>query len=469
MSPGRIALIVLGSLVSLVAFASLAGGAGLLWLHEAKRDSDGFYTSKLVGLETSTHLLASEGLDVLDVPSAIFDSGRLGEARLAVTARDGTTPMFIGVAREADAAAYLADVDRELVTDVDLDNDLDQVRVLYDRESGESEPAAPGIQDFWFASVEGSGTQILEWDVIEGSWTVVVMNADASRGVAAEATVGARVGFVLPLAIGLVVAGAVLLLAGGGMIYAGGRRPDEAESALPVQAGAGEDAAGVGWGALEGDAAAAEPAVAAYPVSVDGELRAEPSRWLWLVKWLLLIPHYVVLFFLWIGFLAMTIVAFFAILFTARYPRGIFDFNVGVLRWTWRVAYYGYSALATDEYPPFTLEANEYPATFDVEYPERLSRGLVLVKWWLLAIPHYLIVAIFVGGWGFPWVRWWIPFGGGGLVGLVTLIAGVVLLFTGKYPRDLHEFLVGLNRWSLRVAAYAGLMRDEYPPFRLKP
>ena len=114
MSPGRVIVLVLGSLVSLLALALFAGGGGLLWLHEAKRDSDGFYTSQLVGLETSTYALASEGLDVVDVPSAIFDSGRLGEARLVVTASDGVTPVFVGVAREADAADYLEGVDRDI-------------------------------------------------------------------------------------------------------------------------------------------------------------------------------------------------------------------------------------------------------------------------------------------------------------------------------------------------------------------
>jgi hypothetical protein len=193
------------------------------------------------------------------------------------------------------------------------------------------------------------------------------------------------------------------------------------------------------------------------PVVVRGRLDQPLRRWFWLVKWFLAIPHIVVLALLWICFVVLTVVAGVSIVFTGRYPRGIFDFNVGVMRWTWRVQLYAFS-LGTDRYPPFSLAAEpDYPAQLNVEYPEQLSRGLVWVKWWLLVIPHYLIVAIFAGG-----AQW-----GGGLIGLLALIAGVHLALGREYPKSIFDFVIGMHRWGWRVVAYAALMRDEYPPFRL--
>jgi hypothetical protein len=191
-----------------------------------------------------------------------------------------------------------------------------------------------------------------------------------------------------------------------------------------------------------------------YPVQVRARLDEPLSRWLWLVKWLLAIPHYIVLFFLWIAFAAVTIIAFFAILVTGRYPRPLFGFNLGVLRW-----------FSLDEEP-------DYPATLDIAYPERLSRGLVLVKWWLLAIPQYAIAAVFAGGAAYTATgatghTWQADALSGGLIGLLVCFAAITLLVAGRYPRGLYDFVVGMNRWVLRVIAYAALMTDAYPPFRL--
>jgi hypothetical protein len=207
------------------------------------------------------------------------------------------------------------------------------------------------------------------------------------------------------------------------------------------------------------------------PVRLDARLDEPISRWLWLVKWLLVIPHLVMLALLWIAFVVLSFVAWVAILVTGRYPAPIFAFTSGVLAWSWRVAFYAYGGLGTDRYPPFSLrEEPGYPATLHIAPPAHLSRGMALVKW-LLALPHYLVIAFFAGGtWagaqtadaGATWPR-----ATGGLIGLLVFFAAVALLFTGRYPRGLFDLVLGMHRWVMRVVAYTALMTDDYPPFRL--
>jgi hypothetical protein len=476
----RVLLLVFGGLLTLVALGLLIAGGILGWAQAFERDSDGYFATNTERLQTPTYALTSERIDLGAEPgdaSWPFGAGALGTVRLRAAAAGGT-PVFIGIAHQADVDRYLAGVAHDEIANADFSGaDLGRVDVRYQRVAGTAQPQPPGDQTFWDTKATGAGTQTVTWDIRSGKWAAVVMNASGAAAVTVDASVGAKADWVLPVAIGLLIGGAMLLTGGILMVVKGAHGLGQARPAGAAPDGAALVPVAPVVGAVPASSAEAVHA-RSYPLRLDGRLDPDLSRGLWVVKWFLAIPHFVVLFFLWVAFAILTAVAFFGILFTGRYPRSIFDFNVGVLRWTWRVSFYSYSALGTDRYPPFTLEdVADYPARLAVDYPEQLSRGLVLVKWWLLAIPQYIIVGLFGGGlWGTA--GWWGDhrggdwFGGwsargGGLIGILVLIAGVVLLFTRRYPAEIFRFLMGLNRWLYRVIAYSTLMRDEYPPFRL--
>ncbi len=453
MKAGKIIVGILSALIGIVAMGLIVGGIALSWAYGTQRDADGFLTSPNYDLVTSDYALVSGDVDLASHPGDWWPSG-LADVRFDVQSNQGND-VFVGIGPSSDVDAYLGSVARDEVTHLGARSG----DISYRHHDGSAPSAAPGHETFWVASGSGAGMQSLTWDVDQGSWSVVVMNADASSGVNVDLEAGVRISILLGLAIGMLIGGLLLGAAAAFVLVWATRSAKVAEPETAAEAAAVA-------------AAPVTPAGAgSYPVTLEGSIDPDVSRGMWLIKWLLAIPHYVVLAFLWVAFVLLSIVAFFSILFTGRYPRGIFDFNVGVLRWGWRVGFYTFSAAATDKYPPFTLEDTDYPAHFDVAYPEQLSRGLVLVKWWLLAIPHYIIVGFFTSG-----LVWWttnlggngraLEFGGG-LIGLLTLIAVIMLLFTGRYPKGIFDLLMGLNRWTFRVAAYATLMRDEYPPFRL--
>ncbi len=442
--------LVLGILLALVGLPLVLAGAGLGWALATQRDDDGFFSTPTEQITTETVALTSPALDLGSAgPDDWWAERDIATLRLSATS--GDSPVFVGIGPSAEVERYLAATSYDEIDDLRSDP-FDYT--LTRRGAGGTLSAPPTEQDFWVVRASGAGTQEITWDVRPGSWTAVVMNGDGSPVVSTGLSAGGRLDMLAPLAWTLGIVGLLLILAGALLVVYGAHPP-----AAPDQRRTPASVTAPGSGVLAG-ASGAVPS----PVTFSGHQDQRLSRWLWLVKWLLVVPHYIVLVLLWVAFATLTVVAFFAILVTGRYPRGLFDFNVGVLRWTWRVQFYATNAIGTDRYPPFTLEHTDYPADLDVAYPERLSRGLVLVKSWLLAIPHLVVLAVLAGTWTLSEDLQLVV---GGLIGALTLAAGLLLLFTGRYPAPLFDLLVGLNRWAYRVIAYVALMTDVYPPFRL--
>src|SRR5436190_16933372 len=181
-----------------------------------------------------------------------------------------------------------------------------------------------------------------------------------------------------------------------------------------------------------------------YPLHADMERQAEYSRFMPLIKWLILIPHYIALVFLGIGALVVIFISFFAVLFTRRYPRGMFNYVVGVHRWAWRVQAYLY--LMVDRYPPFTLDEDPgYPATFTIDHPEEVDRWRPLVQW-LLIIP-YAIVGYILGY----------------LAGVVAFLAFFTILFTKRFPEGMFGAALISLRWVAKANAYEYWLTTQYP------
>jgi hypothetical protein len=459
MRPTRIIALVIGCLMLLPGVGLLFAGGALGIGYIAGRNDAGYFQTVLTDLHTPTAAIITETPALttdLQTPTWLIDTLDTN-IRLRVTASTSDSQIFVGIGPAAQVDTYLKSVAHDSITGL-----VNGGTPIYHTDPGTGQVASPPAgQSFWVAQTSGSDTQELSWQPTNGQWAVVIMNTNGSAGITAAATVEIQAGFLVPLAVILFVIG-ILLTAGAVVLIivgATGRRADQRNQAWQPA------------GTSRFDHGAATPDC---PIALAAHLDPGLSRWQWLVKWFLAIPHYVLLAFLWPAFLVVTVIAGFCILITGVYPRPLFDFTSGVLRWTWRVSYYAfYGGIGTDRYPPFTLgNAPGYPATLDIAYPAKLSRGLVLVKWWLLAIPQYFIVGLMIGNWfgwtslsrGLPWLG---PVGGAGILGLLVVIAGCILLLTGRYPLPLYNVVVGMNRWVYRVAAYAALMTDTYPPFRL--
>jgi hypothetical protein len=216
----RIALIITGALATLVASALVAGGALALW-GDSQKDADGYITTETHRFEAGTRALATENLDV-DLGDAewLADSDDLGKVKITAESRDGK-PVFVGIARTSDVEDYLAGVPYTTVNDVETSPfDAD-----YTRHSGQRHPVSPEHAGIWAASSHGSGSESIDWEIEDGDYSAVVMNADGSLGVDADISAGADVPFLDELGWSAIGSGAFALVIAIGLIALGVRRP----------------------------------------------------------------------------------------------------------------------------------------------------------------------------------------------------------------------------------------------------
>jgi hypothetical protein len=236
-SAGRVALVVTGAVTGLVAAGVLLVGGVALW-GDAQKDEDGYLSTDSHRFTAETRALATEDLDIdLDGAESVVDTGDFGKVRLAVEPQTDK-PVFVGVARTDDLSAYLRDVAHTTVTDIDsspswTDIDSSEFSASYSGHAGERSPAPPAKQGIWAASAHGAGPQTLDWDVEDGNWSVVVMNADGTPGVQADISAGAKLPFLDEVGWIAVGGGALLLVVAAGLVVAGARPPRNPSAPAP--------------------------------------------------------------------------------------------------------------------------------------------------------------------------------------------------------------------------------------------
>jgi hypothetical protein len=220
MSAGRVILIVLGSIGVLFGLALLAGGGFLLWADRTQRD-DGYLTTPTERFATPTYALTRTRLEVdTDGEGWVLNESWFGKVRIRGESTGGNT-LFMGIGPAAAVAKYLGDVAHANVQDIDFD----PFRATYQPVTGGPPEGPPTEQSFWAASASGVGTQTLTWKVRDGDWSVVLMNADGSRGVVAEIDLGAKLSFLLWVAIGVLIGGVLVLGGSTALIVLAARTP----------------------------------------------------------------------------------------------------------------------------------------------------------------------------------------------------------------------------------------------------
>ena len=223
MSTGRIVIAVFGAIILLISFGLSMAGGGILWINASMADDDGYYMTDNLHMQRDSYAIISEAADVDLGSDWAFDGGDLVTFREEVRSSNPSRNIFVGVAREDDLMEYLQNVSYDRLTDFELDDDTWE----FENIPGTSRPAPPTLQTFWHQSSHGAGTQVIEWELEQGTWVFVIMNEDGSAGIELDMQVGVKVPWLTGLGVGLLVTGIIGLIIGSVMIFFAVRRPHE--------------------------------------------------------------------------------------------------------------------------------------------------------------------------------------------------------------------------------------------------
>src|ERR1017187_2366092 len=283
---GAVVLVVIGSVLALMTLGLRAGGGFLMRAEQTPPDASGYLPSGPGSLSAQSYAIAPSSLD-LNFSGRFWpvDQNALGKVRITVS---GASPsgVFMGIAPRADALSYLNGVAYDGLSDLHFL----PYRVTYTPHGGGAPASPPGSETFWQAQASGVGTQTLTWTVAQGQWIVVIMNSDGSRAVAADVSVGATAPFLFALALGLLISGGIALVLAVVLLSLGIVMLNRRQGGAPSPAGVPLP-----------PPVPAQAAQLSYPLRFEGRLDEPVRRWLWLLKWILLIPHYIVLWFFFIA------------------------------------------------------------------------------------------------------------------------------------------------------------------------
>ncbi len=230
MGTGKIILLVVGAIIILISFGLVVGGGGVLWANEALTDDDGYYMTDSLHMEKDSYAIISEPADVELEGAWAFDWGDLATFKGEVESGNVDKNIFVGVASEDDLTEYLRNVEHDMVTDFEIDPEEWE----YENVPGTAEPAPPTSQTFWEESAYGAGTQVLEWELEEGTWIFVMMNEDGSAGIDLDMELGAKVEWLVGVGVGLLAGGIIGLIVGGVMFFFALRKSRETVPTAPV-------------------------------------------------------------------------------------------------------------------------------------------------------------------------------------------------------------------------------------------